>query len=367
MVSRVSVTDTESLASGGAPSEKEQQDHLRVVTMPISSLVPSDSPRLAGENMEHARVLAESEVTFPPIVVNRSTMRVIDGMHRLQAAVLRGQHDIEVRFFDGNEGDAFVFAVEANITHGLPLSLADRTTAAARIIRSHPQWSDRAIASVAGLAAKTVGAIRRRSTGNGPQSNARVGRDGRVRPLSTAEGRTLAGELMKAKPDASLREIASAAGISLGTAQDVRERLRRGENPVLPEKPESASENNPSSNDGPGPEANNRIKHATQKPIKNRAIILQNLRRDPSLRFADVGRVLLRLLHALTIEEREWQRLINNLPAHCTPMVSAAARACADTWLEFAEQLKGAESPVGSDQPGSLARGERPGAARSSI
>ncbi len=84
-------------------------------------------------------------------------MRVIDGTHRLRAAILNGHEEIGVLFFDGTDDDAFVAAVRANVVHGLPLALADREAAATRIIKSHPQWSDRAIAEAAGLAAQTGG------------------------------------------------------------------------------------------------------------------------------------------------------------------------------------------------------------------
>src|SRR5262249_14449183 len=135
------------------------------------------------------RMLAEVHEDTPPIVVHRKTMRVIDGMHRLRAAVLRGADTIAVRFFDGSEQDAFVLAVELNHAHGLPLSQADRGAAAARIVRSHPHWSDRMIASRTGLSAKTVGGIRARASVEIPQSHARIGRDGRVRPVTTADAR----------------------------------------------------------------------------------------------------------------------------------------------------------------------------------
>jgi len=68
------------------------------------------------------------------------------------------------------------------------LSQADRRAAAERIIVSHPHMSDRAIGHAAGVVAKTVVAIRKRSTEDVPQSYARVGRDGRVRSLNSGEG-----------------------------------------------------------------------------------------------------------------------------------------------------------------------------------
>lgn len=318
------------------------QQYLRkqqpMVTIPVSALQSADSPRLSGENLDHARALAELQAALPPIIVNRSTMRVIDGMHRLRAAVLRGQDEIEVKFFDGNEADAFVLAVEANITHGLPLSLADRAAATARIIKSHPHWSDRKIGAISGVSAKTVSAIRQRSTEDSPHLNTRVGRDGRVRPLDITERRKIAGELMAAKPDASLREIASSAGISLGTAQDVRQRLRCGQDPVLPaRRGPNRSKDDPKHKKPAGQRQGNIPRRTT---AKERSLILYSLRQDPSLRFADAGRAFLCLLHVLAIDAQEWDNLIDYLPKHCVPLVFDAARACVDAWQELADKIE---------------------------
>ncbi len=156
-----------------------------LVIVPLLSLRPADSPRLNGEDKAHIARLAEMDTPLPPILVDRRTMRVIDGMHRLMAASLQGRENISVRFFDGNETDVFLRAVQENIAHGLPLSQADRRAAAERIIASHPHMSDRAIGHSVGLAAKTVATIRKSSSEEIPQSNARVGRDGRVRPLDS--------------------------------------------------------------------------------------------------------------------------------------------------------------------------------------
>ncbi|RQX33168.1 hypothetical protein DLJ57_19775, partial [Micromonospora chalcea] len=130
-------------------------------TVPVSALLPGDSPRLAGENVEHIRLLAAMH-DLPPILVQRGTMRVIDGMHRLRAAKLRGDETVRVTFFDGDDAAAFLLSVDANIKHGLPLSRADREAAATRILRLYPQWSDRAVAAAAGLSPTTVSGIRRR-------------------------------------------------------------------------------------------------------------------------------------------------------------------------------------------------------------
>lgn len=257
-------------------------------------------------------------------------MRVIDGMHRLGAALLRGDEMIEVRFFDGTEQEAFVLAVRANIAHGLPLSLADRTRAAERIIASHPTWSDRAIASAAGLGARTVGNIRRRVQVEMDPTEvwARTGRDGRVRPLDNAEGRLKASALIQERPEASLREIAREAGVSPSTVRDVRGRLQRGENPVpqVRRRRDDVPAIEPGGDglpDGPG-----------------LALMLQGLRSDPSLRFSESGRTLLRWIFSRAIRSDERLDVAGKVPPHCTYIVANVARACADEWLQLANELE---------------------------
>ena len=305
-----------------------------VELVPLSSLVKCDSPRSAGEDLNHARLLAESDAHLPPILVNRRTMRVIDGMHRVLAATLRGRDDIEAQFLDCDDEEAFVLAVESNVAHGLPLSLADRTAAAERIIASHPDWSDRAVASVAGLAHKTVGSIRRRLSGDIPQSNARRGRDGRLRPVDGAHGRRETGRLLLARPDASLREIAREAGVSASTVRDVRARLARGEDPLPTGQravpaPRRAHDPVPLSN-RPGRAAR----------FSDHRLLVENLCKDPSLRFSESGRQLLRLLYPVRMAPHDWNRLSDSVPAHCTPFVIAAARMCAQAWQDFATNLE---------------------------
>src|SRR5687768_3713348 len=108
----------------------------------LSTLLPADSPRVEGEDADHVRALAELECPLPPVIVHRPTMRVIDGMHRVHAATLRGESQIRVVFFDGSPEEAFVRAVQSNSAHGLPLSQADKSAAARRILESFPQWSN---------------------------------------------------------------------------------------------------------------------------------------------------------------------------------------------------------------------------------
>jgi hypothetical protein len=300
----------------------------------VSALSGAGSPRISGESSEHVETLAAAQTELPPIIVHRPTMRVIDGLHRLKAVKLRGETKIAVKFFDGNAAEAFVLAVKSNIAHGLPLSLADRKRATERIIISHPQWSDRMVASVVGVAAGTVAEIRKRTPGTSAFANSRIGQDGRVRPIDGTEGRKLASELITENPDLSLRQIAQAAGISPETARDVRNRLRRGEDP-LPKQRNNGQRFASRRNDHP--RCDNRLRRA---PVQDCAAAVERLRADPALRFSATGRNLLMLLNIHTIRAEEWDEIIDNVPPHRFGIVAQLARDCAQLWAEFATRVE---------------------------
>ncbi|MFJ9691422.1 transcriptional regulator [Kitasatospora sp. NPDC101183] len=303
------------------------------VEIPISSLVLGGSPRTEGSDAEHIALLAGLEGPLPPILVERSTMRVIDGTHRVLAAAGKGERSIEAEFFDGTADEAFLKAVEANVAHGLPLSQADRRTAAERIVASHPHMSDRAIARSAGLGAKTVAAIRCR-VAEQPQLRARVGRDGKVRPLDSGAGRRRAAEVLAERPEASLREVARLAGISPATVSDVRRRIAAGEPPVAGGARDAGAGTVPPARHPRG-RAARRVRLVHSDP----AAVLQKLLRDPALRHKEEGRELLRLLRQNAIGSQERSELTAAVPAHCGALVVDLARWCAESWLEFAQEL----------------------------
>ncbi|MGY4927232.1 hypothetical protein [Streptomyces sp. 900105755] len=274
-------------------------------------------------------------------------MRVIDGMHRLMAASMRGQETIDVVFFDGSETDVFLRAVQENVAHGLPLSQADRQAAAERIIASHPHMSDRAIGQAAGLAARTVASIRRRSGDDSAQAGSRVGQDGKVRPLDSGEGRRRAAELLADRPEASLRDIARAAGISPATVLDVRNRLARGDSPVRERSvrrasaaPEAAGQVPPTAiADTAALAAAPRSGVAETAPAD--ANLAQKLMRDPALRGTDPGKALLRLLHLNAVASGRLKAVARVVPAHCVVAVMRLAEQNSQTWRDFACELEG--------------------------
>lgn len=305
-----------------------------VVEVEISALSTGDSPRLSGADQEHVQALAAVQTPLPPITVHRPTMRIIDGVHRVRAAELRGRSKIAARFFDGDEADAFVLAVESNIAHGLPLTTADRKRAAGRIISTHPQWSDRMIASVTGIAPGTVAEIRRRTQDGEAGRTSRIGQDGRIRPVSGAEGRRLASEIIAENPSLSLRQVARAACISPETVRDVRNRMMRGEDP----QPQGRRQ--PQRGEGTHRGALGPVGVPSRASAEDRAALVERLKADPALRFSETGRSLLRLLNLHTLDTEEWERIVDRVPPHCGGVVAHLAKECAEMWAEFAERMQ---------------------------
>ena len=285
----------------------------------VRDLQDGDSPRARGIDHDHVRLLAGAAAPLPPITVHHPTMRVIDGMHRLAAARLNGQTYIDVSLFYGTRDEAFRLGVEANVAHGLPLSLADRRAAAERIVQSAPGLSDRSVARTTGLSAATVAAIRALVVEHEREPEVRIGVDGRSRPLTAVAGRIAASQFIARRPDASVREIAREAGISVGTAHDVRRRVLAGEQPPSALLPGRA-----------------RQRGSAKRDLDE---ILDTLRQDPALRYSDTGRSLLRWLgqHAISIEE--WHSARDALPPHCLERVALFAEECAKRWNAVAEEI----------------------------
>ncbi|MHC3471309.1 transcriptional regulator [Streptomyces sp. 7R007] len=302
-------------------------------TVAVSALRLGESPRLDGHDKEHVVWLTQVEAPLPPILVDRRDMRVIDGAHRLLAAVMKGQETIEVEFFDGSPADGFLRAVQLNVRHGLPLSAADRRAAAARIIASHPQFSDGVIAQSTGLTDKTVAAIRRRTARADVQTGTRIGKDGRVRPLNGEPGRRRVVAVLTERPEASLREVARVAKVSPSTVRDVRQRLERGEHPGSSRSGTTGTADIPAK---PATGSGSTHRKAISPPP---TAVLGKLLRDPSLRHSESGRRLLRLLQTNAIAPHAWGELVSSVPSHTAAVIAGLAQYYAQMWQDFAQGL----------------------------
>lgn len=267
------------------------------------------------------RLLAELDRPWPPLLVQRRTYRVIDGVHRLLAARLRGDEMIAVRLHECDEAEAFVLAVRANVTHGLPLSLRDRKFAARRIMESRPDWSNRRIALTSGVSDKTVAAIRRNdSSGNRGPGDDRVGLDGRRRPVDAAARRATVTNLLEHHPGSSLRAVAALAGVSPETVRSIRTGRENNATSATSDTPSRAIA--AAAQGVPGPEA-------------KRSLSL--LLRDPALRSTDAGRLLLRALNAQAALNEDMAGLVASVPDHDRPALQELAMANAAMWHALAQ------------------------------
>jgi ParB-like chromosome segregation protein Spo0J len=272
----------------------------RIEELPVDKLQFGLSPRMETTDPQHVAALAEVLSDVPPILVQASTMRVIDGVHRVLAARLVGQSTIRAVIFDGDETAAHVEAVHRNVRHGKPLTLAEREAAASKFLELVPEWSDRRIATVSGISPKTVARLRERATVDSAQMRARVGRDGRVRAVDSSEVRRRVVEALRAEPEASNRAIARRAGASQATVRDVRERLARGENGLLS------------------------VVEPKRKPEPAKAI---------SEEFAE-------WFAARDLQDADWQPYVDAIPISRVYEVADACRHRSESWRAFATALE---------------------------
>lgn len=326
--------------------------------IPISSLVQGFHLRQDGTDAAHVRLLADAAASakLPSILVQKQGLRVIDGIHRLEVAKLRSEGSINARIIDCTDEEALVLAVKSNTLHGLPLTRADRISSAKRILAAHPDWSDRAMAGITGLSAKSIASIRNSSTGDMQYNGKRLGRDGKRRPVVPAEGRQRAAEYIRTHPAASLREVSRETDVSLGTVHDVKERLRQeaghpvplglAEKPANPPKPvpdpAGQATGRPTNTEIRAPQPVRSI-HQASGTCHPQGLawtaISPKLTSDPSLRYTEGGRAFLRWMAMHAAQADEWQEFIDAIPQHWLNDVSRIALGMSEEWRLFAKHL----------------------------
>ncbi len=196
--------------------------------LPLADLQVTEGVRSGGLDEAHVALLMETVEEWPPILVWGDERLVIDGAHRVEAARRLGHSRIPAIRFLGTRDEAFVESVRRNIDHGLPLSMGDRRRAAIHVLRGHPEWSDRRIASLCGLSGKSLARLRRDELGCSPDDGSavglerRVGRDGKTRPVQAGEIRDRIRQALDENPTGSLRAIVAKAGASPETVRTVK-------------------------------------------------------------------------------------------------------------------------------------------------
>jgi hypothetical protein len=92
----------------------------------------------------------ENGAVFPPVIVYSDQRRywLADGFHRVEAAKRLGLPTIEAEVRPGTKRDALLWSVQANSTHGLRRTDADKRKAVLTLLQDEEwkDWSDREIA-----------------------------------------------------------------------------------------------------------------------------------------------------------------------------------------------------------------------------
>jgi len=319
------VAITSKLASkpeGCAPVRLRALDS-EVVELKVSAIDRRPTLRATGLDPAHVAVLAELADSWPPIVVRRADHTVIDGQHRLAAAVKLGLRRIRAVYFDGTVDDAYVEFVRCNVGHGLPLGIDERRAAVRRILGTHAERSDRGIAELCGVSPKTVARMRDELGVSAATRGTRVGRDGRVRPVDAAAIRDRIAAELERRPDASLRAIARTVGASPETVRSVRNRLAGGVAPTRSLAPVPAE-------------------HATILGLlpraQRRARPWQN---DRALATSDGGEEFVAWFDATAVDNADRWEYLAVVPLSRTYEVADEARRRAEFWAGFAEALEG--------------------------
>jgi ParB-like nuclease family protein len=208
----------------------------RVRLLSITELIGNLSPRGTTVRHEHVAVLVGVLELLPPIMVHAATMTVIDGVHRVEAFRSAGRTEVPAVLVDCTEAEARVMAVEANVRHGLPLTLSERRTAAVQILQDFPERSDRWVASMTGLSHTTI-AHQRATSRDTSDPERRVGRDGRSRRTRPVD----------------VRDKGSAAGSAGASASGQQSRANSYADPEVPCRTRGNPTADPPSTGGPAP------------------------------------------------------------------------------------------------------------------
>lgn len=146
----------------------------QTIRIPLPKLVRVDSiqPRFTSEDdwvdRKHLKsLLASDPVSWPPIIVypdTRGSYIIVDGVHRVTAAIEMRLADIAAMVIDSpTETTARELAFDANRTHGLSFTLAERKLHAQYLHEQHPDWTQRQIAAACDLSLGTTNSALKRS------------------------------------------------------------------------------------------------------------------------------------------------------------------------------------------------------------
>jgi ParB-like chromosome segregation protein Spo0J len=304
-------------------------DRSAVLRIALTDLSVGYSPRHTIVDHDHVAGLMEVLDRLPPVVVDKRTMVLIDGVHRLEAFRKAGRTHIDAVLFSGGHTEAVIIAIRANVRHGKPLTRSERRAAAHTLLARCPDRSDRWLAEICGLSHSTVARLRRTSpeaeTPNGAPS--RIGRDGRRRPLDPLIGRAEVARVIAEHPQGSIRETAGAARVAPSTARRIIAEVRQS-----PEGSRTVAT--------PGG-ANNQLRPEAPVPVTG----------DPAFKSPDLAATV-SWLETTAITTDDFTTYLNHVPLGRIYELADECRRRANTWRGIAERLESqARSPRSEVDP----------------
>jgi hypothetical protein len=170
--------------------------------------------------------LSEGGLCFPPIILfhDGQDYWLGDGFHRVLAAREAGLTEMAAEVRLGSQRDALLFAISANIGHGLGRTTPDKRKAVALLLADAEwsQWSDREIGRRCQVGNALVSRMRRSASVSGTQMQTRkVHRAGRVYEMKPAGGEGAEPDLAAPTPEAPADAVhrADALGLPLPEAR----------------------------------------------------------------------------------------------------------------------------------------------------
>ena len=309
---------------GLRPGPTAAHQSVTFAEVDLRLLQPGRSWRAGALDESHLGRLMETPSRWSAVLVHQASMTVVDGCHRLEAARRLGRRALEARLLSCSEGFARLVALQANLQHGLPLTLQERREAAIDVFIDNPSWSDSRVAQLCGLSRRTVANLRRsrpdQETADVPATAApllRVGRDGRSYPIKPEVVRErIIAELAEKTKD-SLRTIALRTGSSPETVRRVRRNLAQADLPATP----------------PGWPPQGLLPASLGEPPAT-------LTEDSACNSTEAGRAFARWFDSLAVDHSDLSANVKAVPLNRVYIIIDEAERRAELWKLFADQLR---------------------------
>jgi hypothetical protein len=164
-----------------------------VIEVPLTRIEtdPELQPRamMNAVTIEEYREAIEHGEKLPPVIVfdDGENFWLADGFHRYEATAQAAIAKIEAEVREGSKRDAILYSVQANATHGLRRSPADKRKAVITLLQDPEwtKWSDREIARKTRTSHTFVAKVRQQ-TGNVASERTYEDRHGNVTTMETS-------------------------------------------------------------------------------------------------------------------------------------------------------------------------------------